>query len=82
MVITTFIDLIQTIVVYRLACMKKSGNRLLRCSNFVIHHKVEIFRHGHSSGYGLIGTITTSLGGGLEITIKAARQEGIFVLTN
>ncbi|SPW26464.1 Phospholipase A1 precursor [Edwardsiella tarda] len=29
-------------VVYRLACMKKSGNRLLQCPDFVIHY----------SGYG------------------------------
>ena len=39
MVITTFIDLIRTTVVYRLACMKKSGNRLFRCPDFVIHYK-------------------------------------------
>ena len=38
MVITTFIDLIRTTVVYRLACMKKSGNRLFRCPDFVIHY--------------------------------------------
>lgn len=39
MVITMFIALIQTIGVYRLACMKKSGNRLFPCPDFVIHYK-------------------------------------------
>lgn len=38
MVITTFIDLTRTTVVYRLAYMKKSGNRLSRCPDFVIHY--------------------------------------------
>ena len=39
MVITTFIDLIQTTVVYRLAYMKKSGSILSRCPDFVIHYR-------------------------------------------
>ncbi|MEE2372151.1 hypothetical protein PRB05_18870, partial [Klebsiella pneumoniae] len=34
-------------------------------------------RHGHSSGYSLTGTITTSLGGGLGVTIKTARDTSI-----
>ena len=38
MVITTFIDLTRTTMVYRLAYMKKSGNRLSRCPDFVIHY--------------------------------------------
>ncbi|MCK6674190.1 hypothetical protein L8S96_20055, partial [Enterobacter roggenkampii] len=29
-----------------------------------------IFRHGHSSGYSLTGSITTSPGGGLGMTTK------------
>lgn len=37
MVITTFIDLTRTTMVYRLAYIKKSGNRLSRCPDFVIH---------------------------------------------
>lgn len=37
-----FIDLIQTMVVYRLACMKKSGNRLFQCPDFVLHYKTEL----------------------------------------
>ncbi|EEW2303875.1 hypothetical protein D9D45_25015 [Escherichia coli] len=37
---TTFIDLTQTTIVYRLAYMKKSGNRLSRCPDFVIHYSV------------------------------------------
>lgn len=41
MVITTFIDLTQTMVVYRLAYMKKSGNRLSRCPDFVIHYNTQ-----------------------------------------
>lgn len=36
MVITTFIDLTRITLVYRLAYMKKSGNRLSRCPDFVI----------------------------------------------
>ncbi|MGH4409519.1 hypothetical protein ACRFCC_13260, partial [Klebsiella pneumoniae] len=36
-------------------------------------------RHGHSSGYSLTGTITTSLGGGLGVTITKACVAG-FVL--
>lgn len=40
MVITTFIDLTRTTMVYRLAYMKKSGNRLSRCPDFVIHYKL------------------------------------------
>ena len=35
---TTFIDLTRTTMVYRLAYMKKSGNRLSRCPDFVIHY--------------------------------------------
>ena len=38
MVITTFIDLTRTTMVYRLAYMKKSGNRLFRCPDFVNHY--------------------------------------------
>ncbi len=34
MVITTFIDLTRTTMVYRLAYIKKSGNRLSRCPDF------------------------------------------------
>ncbi|MBW5931527.1 hypothetical protein CFM96_23230 [Klebsiella michiganensis] len=40
MVITTFIDLTRTTMVYRLAYMKKSGNRLSRCPDFVIHYRL------------------------------------------
>ena len=40
MVITTFIDLTRTTMVYRLAYMKKSGNRLSRCPDFVIHYNL------------------------------------------
>ena len=36
--IITFIVLTQTTMVYRLAYMKKSGNRLFRCPDFVIHY--------------------------------------------
>ena len=39
MVITTFIDLKRTTVVYRLAYMKKSGSILSRCPDFVIHYR-------------------------------------------
>ena len=42
MVITTFIDLTRTTMVYRLAYMKKSGNRLSRCPDFVIHYKLYV----------------------------------------
>ncbi|MDF4103657.1 hypothetical protein ACTMOX_26255, partial [Escherichia coli] len=35
---TTFIDLTRTTMVYRLAYMKKSGNRLFRCPDFVNHY--------------------------------------------
>lgn len=38
MVITTFIDLTRTTMVYRLAYMKKSGNRLFRYPDFVNHY--------------------------------------------
>ena len=38
MVITTCTALIRTMVVYRLVYMKKSGNRLFRCPDFVIHY--------------------------------------------
>ena len=41
MVITTFIDLTRTTMVYRLAYMKKSGNRLSRCPDFVIHYNTQ-----------------------------------------
>ncbi len=37
-VITTFINLTRTTVVYRLDYMKKSGNRLSRCPDFVLHY--------------------------------------------
>ncbi len=47
MVITTFIDLTRTTVVYRLAYMKKSGNRLSRRLDFVIHYK---FLYVNSNG--------------------------------
>ena len=40
MVITTFIDLTRKTMVYRLAYMKKSGNRLSRCPDFVIHYMI------------------------------------------
>lgn len=33
-----FIDLTRTTMVYHLAYMKKSGNRLSRCPDFVIHY--------------------------------------------
>ena len=36
--IITFIDLTRTTMVYRLAYMKKSGNRLFRCPDFVNHY--------------------------------------------
>ncbi len=42
MVVTTFIDLIQTMVVDRLACMKKRGNRLFLCPDFVIHYTFQL----------------------------------------
>lgn len=35
---------------YRLTCMKKSGSRLFRCPDFVIHYK--IMRHGNFGGSG------------------------------
>ena len=41
MVITAFIDLTLTTMVYRLAYMKKSGNRLSRCPDFVIHYNTQ-----------------------------------------
>ncbi|EFJ83459.1 hypothetical protein HMPREF1621_00508 [Escherichia coli A25922R] len=37
--IITFIDLTRTTMVYRLAYMKKSGNRLSRCPDFVLHYR-------------------------------------------
>ncbi|WP_213313424.1 hypothetical protein, partial [Citrobacter freundii] len=36
-------------------------------------------RHGHSSGYSLTGSITTSLGGGLGVTIKAREKRASIV---
>ena len=45
MVITTFIALTRTMVVYRLANMKKSGNRLFRYPDFVIHYMTEARPH-------------------------------------
>lgn len=43
MVIITFIDLTRTTMVYRLGYMKKSGNRLSRCPDFVLNYKLSNF---------------------------------------
>lgn len=48
MVITTFIDLTRTTMVYRLAYMKKSGNRLSRCPDFVIHYNTQSLALKHT----------------------------------
>ncbi|MFN4501102.1 hypothetical protein ACK3XA_29580, partial [Klebsiella grimontii] len=50
MVITTFIDLTRTTMVYRLAYMKKSGNRLSRCPDFVIHYITDATGCRYSGG--------------------------------
>ena len=41
MVITTFIDLTRTTMVYRLSYMNKSGNRLSQCPDFVIPYNTQ-----------------------------------------
>lgn len=52
MVITTFIDLTRTTMVYRLAYIKKSGNRLSRCPDYVIHYNaVEGLAYGNGLLY-------------------------------
>jgi len=48
MVITAFIDLTLTTMVYRLAYMKKSGNRLSRCPDFVIHYNTQSLALKHT----------------------------------
>ncbi|WP_244606743.1 hypothetical protein [Escherichia coli] len=48
MVITTFIDLTRTTMVYRLAYMKKSGNRLSRCPDFVIYYNTQSLALKHT----------------------------------
>ncbi|EFA4865442.1 hypothetical protein FAX15_26035 (plasmid) [Escherichia coli] len=48
MVITTFIDLTRTTMVYRLAYIKKSGNRLSRCPDFVIHYNTQSLALKHT----------------------------------
>lgn len=61
MVITTFIDLTRTTMVYyRLAFMKKSGNRLSRCSDFVLHYSRNR-RRRNSSYCGEIGPAPDNL---------------------
>ncbi len=48
MVITTFIDLTRTTMVYRLAYIKKSGNRLSRCPDFVINYNTQSLALKHT----------------------------------
>lgn len=55
MVITTFIDLTRTTMVYRLAYIKKSGNRLSRCPDFVINYNTQslALKHAYEVYFGI-----------------------------